>query len=520
MKSWSDDWGLKDGINAALFKSAKFQTFSKEALKSILGIYYLLSLLGDFELAFPVSNSATEEVAANAWVCARLYDFENIHSQERETWVRQLHELGSKTNTEERLRWALNNDKAQSTLDSLQRMIDDLYALFSPPKDTQLLSIVLNTILHSNNISALNSLSTGPTANPNSLLIGLAQLKVATLLLKSGTIIAQKNQLYYSPRHFKSPEPIGRACRSIGRFKGQVVLVEWKVVRDGVDASAADTAIRNQQRISDLATLLMTKPKPQELRVLPFLGVIKTNDRRDTNYGFVYEAPAVTYATLLDIMDPAKHDFTLGDRYSSALLLCKAMLLLHLAGWLHKGIRGNNVLFYAGNDARCDYTAPYLAGFDYSRKSEADAHTEDVNDDLEDNLYRHPDVQGVPQEMSPDGGQNYGAKDKWRPRFSQLHDIYSLGVVLLEIGFKQSAKSIYDNAMRDSKYGPHSATSFKNWILEHQVPQLTSLVGRGYREAVEYCITVDLELSFDEPLEEAFYINVVQKIESLQAQFI
>ncbi|KAF4540152.1 Het-s domain protein [Lasiodiplodia theobromae] len=55
----------------------------------------------------------------------------------------------------------------------------------------------------------------------------------------------------------------------------------------------------------------------------------------------------------------------------------------------------------------------------------------DFDNDLERNLYRHPDRQGRP-----------------KTSFSKLHDIYALGVVLLEIGLWEMALSLYQRAAR------------------------------------------------------------------------
>jgi hypothetical protein len=70
-----------------------------------------------------------------------------------------------------------------------------------------------------------------------------------------------------------------------------------------------------------------------------------------------------------------------------------------------------------------DYDNPFVVGFEFSRE-ESDRSTTEQDDKLERNIYRHPDRQGPPE-----------------ARFNMLHDIYSLGVVLLEIGLSRPAKN-------------------------------------------------------------------------------
>lgn len=81
-------------------------------------------------------------------------------------------------------------------------------------------------------------------------------------------------------------------------------------------------------------------------------------------------------------------------------------------------MHSNSVLFFQSSGVQNDLLveSPYLVNFEYSRPETAMTKY-DFDNDLERNLYRHPDRQGHP-----------------KTSFSKLHDIYALGVVLLEIG--------------------------------------------------------------------------------------
>jgi len=114
----------------------------------------------------------------------------------------------------------------------------------------------------------------------------------------------------------------------------------------------------------------------------------------------------------------------LNDRVRLARKVASSVLFVHSAGVVHKNIRPDNIIIFEPADADADRASrfprriglPFLVGFDYAHPAAA------VSDRVSDaiwwnDIYRHPQRQGqYPDEM-----------------FSMLHDVYSLGVVLLEI---------------------------------------------------------------------------------------
>jgi hypothetical protein len=81
-------------------------------------------------------------------------------------------------------------------------------------------------------------------------------------------------------------------------------------------------------------------------------------------------------------------------------------------------------------------------------------------------VYQHPDVQG----FSGGAVALYHAEN----------DIYSLGVVLLEIGTWLRAESLFQEDI--------SGTDFKDLLLTKYVPMLGPSVGKQYMAAVQKCI--------------------------------
>jgi serine/threonine protein kinase len=114
-------------------------------------------------------------------------------------------------------------------------------------------------------------------------------------------------------------------------------------------------------------------------------------------------------------------------RIQLAIRLATAVLYVHAAKLVHKNIRPENILLLEpqGDDPTLRFPhalgTSFLIGFDVVRK-EDEASSRTGDEDWEKNIYRHPERQGMHPESD----------------FNMLHDIYSLGVVLLEIALWRS----------------------------------------------------------------------------------
>lgn len=92
---------------------------------------------------------------------------------------------------------------------------------------------------------------------------------------------------------------------------------------------------------------------------------------------------------------------------------------------VHESFRSENILFFLKSDcqeknaipiSRVDLAEPWVLGFEFSRPEAY--FTAGLGDAcLARNIYRHPDRQQSPKQP-----------------FTKLHDIYAMGIVLLEIG--------------------------------------------------------------------------------------
>lgn len=110
---------------------------------------------------------------------------------------------------------------------------------------------------------------------------------------------------------------------------------------------------------------------------------------------------------------------SLTQRLDIAKGLAKSVGYVHTLGFVHKNIRPESVLCFTRPGAKTIFT--FLAGFELFRRDMGwTQRLGDVSPDK--NLYRHPSRQGIHPELN----------------YTMQHDVYSLGVCLLEIGLWRS----------------------------------------------------------------------------------
>jgi hypothetical protein len=226
--------------------------------------------------------------------------------------------------------------------------------------------------------------------------------------------------------------------RRFGSFRDRAVFVEWREsIEDPRPRSQLDTVV--EERVRKLAALLKSPKKPPEFRAPSCIGYVWDESYDLPRYGLVYDLDA-TFSALnmkndksqpLDrlVMGPKSLRVlletltfpSLNRRIMLAQSLASALMYLHSVNWLHKGFRSESILFAVptklpdGKTANLD--APVVSGFDFSRPDLPEEVTLQNPNKIEYDLYRHPDLQILDS----------------KTRAQKSHDIFSLGIVLLEI---------------------------------------------------------------------------------------
>jgi serine/threonine protein kinase len=251
-------------------------------------------------------------------------------------------------------------------------------------------------------------------------------------------------------------------------------LVEWKSY---ADATEYDSVVEAGRQVESLVKLLQFD-KPDTMTVLHSLGYFQYEDQDRHLFGFISafppkadcnQPPVSLNDLLVDGGKPKRsHSLpTLPQRIWIAQRLAITLLELHNADWLHKDLNSKNVIFFQGSGAILNLDTPYVSGFEYARPDNISAISFSVRSSPTD-IYRHPSLLGP-----------FPAGQK-RPRYNKIHDIYSLGLLLLEIGLW---KQVGDFRKANTKPADFSST-----LKQLASRELPHRVGDVYRDVVLRCI--------------------------------
>ncbi|KFY92772.1 hypothetical protein V498_04742 [Pseudogymnoascus sp. VKM F-4517 (FW-2822)] len=165
----------------------------------------------------------------------------------------------------------------------------------------------------------------------------------------------------------------------------------------------------------------------------------------------------------------------------------RSVSFIHTCGFVHKNIRPENILVFPSKDSSLGIT--FLVGFNQFRR--VNQQTNLLGDPAwHRNLYRHPQRQGI----------------HVLNRYVMQHDIYSLGVCLLEIGLWRSfvhypllnpnaapvPPASFELQISDEDFtAPHLTARLrtKDQFVELAKRDLPSRVGNVYTEIVITCLT-------------------------------
>jgi hypothetical protein len=244
-----------------------------------------------------------------------------------------------------------------------------------------------------------------------------------------------------------------------------------------------------KQDIRDLARRLQ-HTEPQNFGLFSCKGFVAEKaggmDGAPTIFSILFRVPQgfLNPRSLRDYLVNTRSIGSLSHKFEIARQLANSICYVHTFGFIHKNIRPETILGLMSSSSSCP--SVFLVGFDNFRKEEGK--TRRAGDEsFEKNLYRHPSRQG----MSP--GCDY----------LMQHDIYSLGVCLLEIGLWSSfveydsvTNSPRPSALLAMPENPTSGqangyllTSAKDDFLNLARTRLPEHMGTKYANVVETCLT-------------------------------
>ncbi|KAG9772982.1 hypothetical protein KCU88_g5955, partial [Aureobasidium melanogenum] len=240
-------------------------------------------------------------------------------------------------------------------------------------------------------------------------------------------------------------------------------------------------------RVKGLAFLL-SRAKHPSFHTLRCLGFFEDGDR----FVFVYSYPQTSIGDSSDaaqvknrpppksLNELIRENKTLKlpsvtTRLDIALKLANTLLILHTAGWLHKDLRSENVVFFDN-----DWSVPYVTGFSFSRQDSPAEISEQPSSEPQADIYRHPHALGEPSTS-----------------FQKHMDLYSLGLILVELAEWKALKYIVKDCV-DVRKQPTAAYSVSlndiaqvpKHLIDHEVKngQVHYRMGDTYARQVGVCL--------------------------------
>lgn len=305
------------------------------------------------------------------------------------------------------------------------------------------------------------------------------------------------------------------------------VWIEWKDYDIAGPQPGSLSKSDTIERVRKLAALLNHSPKPEAFRTPHCLGFFDKADPNvpdddvdilDRRLGLIFERPvdgklhpSLPPVSLRELLqDPQVRKPRVTERVKLAHAISNCLLYLHAVHWLHKGLRSHNILFFRTRAGHVDFRQPYLSGFDFSRPGGSEEMTDAPGDDAEHDLYRHPRTQSN--------------RRRDRERSKKSFDIYSLGVIFVELAHWQPVETVLGIEMRRGRGRPDVVRRVREALLtEDRVAAVGANMGEKFEEATRKCLAggkgLGLKDGDDETADEVaerlsmkFYDDVVKRL--------
>ncbi|KAK5747441.1 hypothetical protein LTR17_000082 [Elasticomyces elasticus] len=275
-------------------------------------------------------------------------------------------------------------------------------------------------------------------------------------------------------------------------YRDVLFWIEWKKYEFGTEQER----VMIRDSIAKLA-LLLNAPKHKSFRTLECFGKV------DDNQG----------------------------RLQLARQLGRSLHLLHTAGWMHKALSSHTIIFPPLTEAfPRSLDDPNIVGFAYSRPDQEGHPSIPLSGNAATNIYRHPGC--------------FLAKSSYRKQY----DIYSLGLILLEIAKWRPLSEIYlkistENYLKQTKKNkkdlkPEERENIANTCGAAEVKHMREVLqgksatesylndisfraGSLYADVVLFCLSTKLDemarkdnqATYDRTLTEAFLERVLRPLE-------
>jgi len=166
-------------------------------------------------------------------------------------------------------------------------------------------------------------------------------------------------------------------------------------------------------------------------------------------------------------------------RFKLARDICLCIHYLHLCNIVHKSLRSENILFFCSTTKQdmLVFSKPYIIGFEHSRLDTVGEVT----------------VTRTIQNVEHDGYRYPGYRSEQSMRSTKLHDLYSLGLVLLEIATWKNLDVLFDSR----RVNKIAEVLNSRDVTASPVTDLKKLVGTTFYEVVDICLKGGFDMDAD-----------------------
>lgn len=375
-----------------------------------------------------------------------------------------------------KISWAtIKADRMRCCLHSLTTTIDGLISLTSERTQREILRkvnlVYAELVLVHNSVDKLGQLFHAlSSAEKGFTLTRLAHFKAAMKERQAKLSLHPKSQL--SKDSVVLLDLIDQDERWMARYEGENGFwVEWKNYPTG-NTSHGPTKEQIETFIIQELVGLLAEEDSHAIQVPQCIGYVDDHPRSE-RFCLLYKYPKGTTTdaqlrTLFSLLRDSQRP-NLADRIELARAVAQTLYYLHTVGWLHKALRSDNILFFQEPNADVDYGKPYVSGFDNARPSSQDQMSQvaGAKEGLE--YYQHPDTS-----TEFDGG---------RQPFRTTFDVYSLGIILIEIAHWKPLREI----LRGS--GVRCCDVYAALFRERRwLQDVGFAVGRAYEDVVWTCL--------------------------------
>lgn len=492
LHGWTKLWGIKPGVSDPLIRHANHEMLIREAETAFL----------DLELIEQILKSAES-------LLNRGKEIILLHQPSAsQTSSRSAKLFSPLRSAKSRLQWsAADSETFRSVVNDLEKQNNRLLSV--QPRLNSVSKNVQQMAATSGAIESLDNLDLKTQPQVKHQHPEIAQIfdmrdqfkraetsQFGTSRSQNLQVLLPKQQVWYDGRSTSANRTLGTLQR-VKDGPTCEVLIEWKYYAGSV-SSDEDLALSRTDRVAEL---LSTTGKPEAFRILDCVGWFHESELQ--RCGIMFSMPSVlnTNTTLtsqrkirvVSLTDLMRNNTrpTLQERFRLALFLSSSMLEFHLANWWHKNFTSDSVFFFVDSVAdgveclkKVDITSPYIGLFGLARPNRMFEPSEAVvGSAAASKAYQHPSYLVRPQRDKVESDEAIRV-----PRYERAFDVYSLGCVLLEVGFWKPLSHIgwreeYQNDL----------DRWRRLLMDTTRTKFPFYVGPSYADIVLKCLSTESE---------------------------